>query len=119
MLVTERMTPLVVRGHTVHQIGLPYHWGVGDDAVVSGDSANDLLGLTLEPNVQIPDSKVGSCHIRPGRRPRGPELLDLVLEYQQRAGATVETGNTRIDVPGTDRSTDPGTDPTTDPMREH
>ena len=123
VLVTERMTPLVVRGHTVHQIGLPYHWGVGDDAVVSGDSANDLLGLTLEPNVQIQDSKVGSCHIRPGRRPRGPELLDLVLEYQQRAGATVETGNTRIDVPGTDRSTDPGTDPTTDPttdpMREH
>ena len=83
------------------------------------DVVGDLLGLTLEPNVQIQDSKVGSCHIRPGRRPRGPELLDLVLEYQQRAGATVETGNTRIDVPGTDRSTDPGTDPTTDPMREH
>ena len=45
VLVTERMTPLAIGGHTVHQIGLPYHWGVGGDAVVSGDGANDLLGV--------------------------------------------------------------------------
>jgi formate dehydrogenase major subunit len=32
VLVTGRMTPLVVAGQTVHQIGLPYHWGVGTDA---------------------------------------------------------------------------------------
>ena len=38
VLVTERMTPLIIGGHTVHQIGLPYHWGVGSDAVVSGDA---------------------------------------------------------------------------------
>ncbi len=35
VLVTERMTPLVIGGRTVHQIGLPYHWGVGREAVVS------------------------------------------------------------------------------------
>ncbi len=96
VLVTERMSPLVIGGHTVHQIGLPYHWGVGSDAVVSGDAANDLLGVTLDPNVQIQESKAGSCDIQPGRRPQGEALLRLIAEYQSRAGATVETGNVRV-----------------------
>jgi formate dehydrogenase major subunit len=96
VLVTHRMTPLRIGGHTVHQIGLPYHWGVGSDAVVSGDAANDLLGVTLDPNVQIQESKAGSCDIQPGRRPQGAELLRLVEEYQSRAGATVETDNVRV-----------------------
>ena len=91
VLVTDRMRPLAVRGLTVHQIGLPYHWGVGGHAVVEGDAANDLLGLALDPNVQIQESKVGSCDIRPGRRPRGPAVLDLVAEYQRRAGLTPDT----------------------------
>jgi len=99
VLVTERMTPLRIGDHTVHQIGLPYHWGVGGDAVVSGDAANDLIGLTLDPNVQIQESKVGSCDIRPGRRPRGDALLRLIEEYQSRAGATVETDNVRVTDP--------------------
>ncbi len=93
VMVTDRMTPLTVGGHRVHQIGLPYHWGVGKQAVVSGDAANDLLGVALDPNVQIQESKAGSCDIRPGRRPRGPKLLQLVEEYQSRAGSTVMTGN--------------------------
>jgi formate dehydrogenase major subunit len=96
VLVTKRVTPLVVNGHTVHQIGLPYHWGVGSDAVVSGDAANDLLGVTLDPNVQIQESKAGSCDIRPGRRPRGGDLLRLIAEYQSRSGVTAETGNVRV-----------------------
>jgi formate dehydrogenase major subunit len=96
VLVTERMAPLVIGGHTVHQIGLPYHWGVGSDAVVSGDAANDLLGVTLDPNVQIQESKAGSCDIRAGRRPHGEELLRLIAEYQSRSGATAETGNVRV-----------------------
>jgi formate dehydrogenase major subunit len=96
VLVTERMTPLVIGGHTIHQIGLPYHWGVGKDAVVSGDAANDLLGVALDPNVQIQESKAGSCDIVPGRRPKGESLLRLVEEYQSRAGTTVMTGNTLV-----------------------
>ena len=96
VLVTERMTPLIIGGHTVHQIGLPYHWGVGSDAVVSGDAANDLLGVTLDPNTQIQESKAGSCDIQPGRRPQGENVLRLIAEYQSRAGATTETDNERI-----------------------
>jgi formate dehydrogenase major subunit len=95
VLVTDRMVPLSVGGRTVHQIGLPYHWGVGRGALVAGDSANDLFGVTLDPNVHIQESKVASCDIQPGRRPTGPQLLRFVEEYRSRAGTTVETGNLR------------------------
>jgi formate dehydrogenase major subunit len=93
VLVTDRVVPLTVAGRTVHQVGLPYHWGVGSSALVTGDSANDLFGVTLDPNVHIQESKVASCDIRPGRRPTGPDLLRFVEEYRSRAGVTVETGN--------------------------
>jgi formate dehydrogenase major subunit len=99
VLVTDRVTPLTVDGRVVHQIGLPYHWGVGNEAHVSGDSANDLLGLALDPNVHIQESKVGSCDIQPGRRPTGPALLRYVEEYRARAGVTVHTGNTQLTAP--------------------
>ncbi len=93
VLVTDRVVPLQVGGKVLHQIGLPYHWGVGGDALVSGDSANDLFGLALDANVHIQESKVASCDIQPGRRPTGPALLDYVEGYRNRAGITVETGN--------------------------
>jgi formate dehydrogenase major subunit len=96
VLVTDRVVPLNVGGKVVHQIGLPYHWGVGGDAVVSGDSANDLLGLSLDPNVHIQESKVASCDIQPGRRPTGEALLRYVEDYRSRAGITTETGNLRM-----------------------
>src|SRR5699024_11320341 len=65
----------------------------GNSATVTGDAANDLVSITLDPNVLIQESKAGTCDIRPGRRPHGQALLDLVQDYQQRAGATPETGN--------------------------
>jgi formate dehydrogenase major subunit len=95
VLVTDRVVPLTVGGRTIHQVGLPYHWGVGGDAVVSGDSANDLFGIVLDSNVHIQESKVASCDIVPGRRPRGEALLRFVEEYRSRAGITVESGNQR------------------------
>jgi formate dehydrogenase major subunit len=86
VLVTDRLTPLRIDGRIVHQIWMPYHWG--GEGLVTGDSANDLIGITLDPNVLIQESKVGTCDIRPGRRPTGPELLAYVREYQLRAGLT-------------------------------
>ena len=75
MLVTDRLTPLRVDGRVVHQIWLPYH--LGCEGLVTGDSANDLFGIILDPNVLIQESKVGTCDVRPGRRPSGPALLAL------------------------------------------
>jgi len=101
VLVTDRMTPLTVGGRVIHQVGLPYHWGVGGGgAIVSGDSANDVMGVTLDPNVHIQESKAAACDIQPGRRPTGPSLPRYVEEYRRRAGLTVDTGATRVTPPG-------------------
>jgi formate dehydrogenase major subunit len=97
VLVTDRVAPLTVGGRVIHQIGLPYHWGVGGGgAAVSGDSANDLLGVALDPNVLIQESKAASCDIQPGRRPTGPALVRYVEAYRRRAGVTDETGSNRL-----------------------
>ena len=69
VVVTQRMAPVTVDGRTVHQIGLPYHWG--SRGLTKGDSANDLLEAVLDPNVHIQESKVATCDIRAGRRPHG------------------------------------------------
>jgi formate dehydrogenase major subunit len=68
VLVTERVTPLRVGEREIHQIGLPYHWG--ENGLARGDSANDLLSLALDPNVQIGEYKAATCDIQPGRRAR-------------------------------------------------
>jgi len=83
VMVTDRIVPLTVEGRTVHQIGIPYHWGA--NGLATGDSANDLLPLVLDSNAHISEFKSSTCDVRPGRRPRGQALLDLVQEYRDRA----------------------------------
>lgn len=80
-LVTSRMQPLVIDGKTVHQVGLPYHWGYR--GLVKGDAANDLLAISEEPNVRIMESKGLLCNVTAGRRARGKEALTQ-LEHQIR-----------------------------------
>jgi formate dehydrogenase major subunit len=81
VLVTKRMRPLWVQGRTVHQVGLPYHWGY--NGVVTGDSTNDLLVISEEPNVRIMETKALLCDIEPGRRPRGPAVLEDLKEKME------------------------------------
>ncbi len=95
VLVTERVTPLRVQGRTIHQIGLPYHWG--PNGYVRGDAANDLASLSLDPNVHIQEAKAFTGDIRPGRRPRGPAKAELVEQYVRRAGVDLETGTGVLD----------------------
>ena len=51
--------------------------------LVTGDVANDLLPLALDPNVYIQESKAATCDIIPGRRPAGPALRELVRRYRE------------------------------------
>ena len=88
VLVTERLRPLWIDGRRVHQVWMPYHWG--SQGLTTGDSANDLLGIVLDPNVLIQESKVGTCDVRAGRRPTGPALLDYLTGYRRRAGLSEE-----------------------------
>jgi formate dehydrogenase major subunit len=68
VLVTDRLRPLVIDGKTRHQVGLPWHWGTR--GLATGDSANDLLAIVLDPNVHIMEAKASTCAIRRGRRRR-------------------------------------------------
>jgi formate dehydrogenase major subunit len=90
VMVTSRMTPLTVDGRTIHQIGLPYHWG--PNGLSTGDSMNELSAVVLDPNVHIQEVKALTADIRPGRRPRGADLPPFLEEYRRRAGITERTG---------------------------
>jgi formate dehydrogenase major subunit len=89
VMVTDRLRPLTVDGRTVHQIGLPYHWG--RRGLVTGDAANELLSQVLDLNTHIAEYKTATCDIRPGRRPRGPGLRELVEDYRRRADVLYES----------------------------
>ena len=89
VMVTERLTPLTVRGRRVHQVGLPYHWG--SQGLVTGDPANALLPVVLDLNVHISEYKALTCDIVPGRRPRGAELEAFVEGYRRRSGVVHES----------------------------
>ncbi len=88
VFVTDRMVPLTVAGRTVHQVGLPYHWG--PNGLSKGDAANELSSVVLDPNVHIQESKAATCDIQPGPRPRGPALLAYVEEYRRRGHVVTE-----------------------------
>jgi formate dehydrogenase major subunit len=72
VLVTPRIRPLKINGATVHQVGLPYHWGY--HGRVKGDIVNDLIAINEEPNVRIMEAKALMCNVKPGRRARGKKL---------------------------------------------
>jgi formate dehydrogenase major subunit len=60
-LVTSRMQPLAVQGRTIHQVGLPYHFG--GHGLVRGDVVNDLVAISEEPNVKIMEAKAMVCRV--------------------------------------------------------
>jgi formate dehydrogenase major subunit len=74
VMITRRMQPGTV--------GVPYHFG--RKGLVTGDSANDLLHIALDPNVHIQETKGLTCEIRPGRRPRGKDLVRFMNEMRAR-----------------------------------
>ena len=103
MLVTERMRPARTKdGRSIHQIGLPYHWG--KRGLVTGDSANDLTHMALDPNVHIQEVKAFTCGIRPGRRPRGDELPRFVAELREQARSRLEASTAEPPMPGQESS---------------
>jgi formate dehydrogenase major subunit len=67
-IVTERMRPLHVNGQLVHQVALPWHWGYS--GLFTGDSTNNLVVISGDPNVSIQESKAFTCNVHAGRRSR-------------------------------------------------
>ncbi len=54
-IVTNRFKPFTIRGKTVHQVGLPWHWGF--TGLAQGDSANLLTPHVGDANTMIPEFK--------------------------------------------------------------
>jgi formate dehydrogenase major subunit len=73
-VVTDRIRPIKVDGQVIHQVALPWHWGYSGLSV--GDTANELVALSGDPNVSIQDDKAFTCDVRAGRR-RGPSTARL------------------------------------------
>lgn len=61
-LVTRRLQPLQIAGRTVHQVGMPFHWGW--EGLTTGDAANEMTALVGDPNVSIHEGKVFVCNVQ-------------------------------------------------------
>jgi len=61
-LVTRRMRPLRINGQTVHQVGMPFHWGW--EGLVTGDATNEMSALVGDPNVSIHEGKAFVCNVQ-------------------------------------------------------
>jgi formate dehydrogenase major subunit len=62
-IVTERIKPFTVMGETIHQVGIPWHfgWVFPKDG---GDSANLLTPSVGDPNTGIPETKAFMVNVR-------------------------------------------------------
>ena len=85
--VTDRIRPLRVDGRVIHQIALPWHWGYS--GLSRGDTANELVALSGDPNVSIQDDKAFTCDVRAGRR-QGASTARL-------AGVSLDGHHVRLD----------------------
>jgi formate dehydrogenase major subunit len=64
-MVTRRLKSFRIDGRTIHQIGLPFHWGFAGESV--GGNANDLTSLIAEPNVSMHEGKAFACQVEAGK----------------------------------------------------
>jgi formate dehydrogenase major subunit len=68
-MVTHRIKPFTINGKTVHQIGVPWHWGwkgVEELPGSKGDITNDLSATVGDPNVYIQETKAFVCNVKKG-----------------------------------------------------
>jgi len=62
-MVTIRFRPFKIQGTTVHEVGLPWHFGWVHPKD-GGDSANLLTPSTGDPNTRIPETKAFMVNVR-------------------------------------------------------
>ena len=94
-MVTRRLRPFRIEDRTVHQVGLPFHWGY--QGVATGSIANDLTHLVLEPNVGINEVKAIMVDVRPGRL-RDQRLVQPSLHAGETTGPPIPSGQDAPDL---------------------
>jgi len=68
-MVTHRLKPFKMDGKTIHQIGVPWHWGYnGVEGLPGskGDITNDLSATVGDPTVFIQETKAFVCNVKKG-----------------------------------------------------
>ena len=63
-ILTKRFKPMTILGKTVHQIGIPWHWGYS--GLCTGDSANILTPHVGDANTMIPEFKAFLVRVKKG-----------------------------------------------------
>jgi formate dehydrogenase major subunit len=56
-IVTKRFKPFTIAGTTIHQVGIPWHYGWRWPQDTLEESANLLTPSTGDPNTRIPETK--------------------------------------------------------------
>lgn len=77
-LVTERLVPLTIDGRRVYEIGMPWHFGFKGFA--TGDIANVLTSIVLDPNCSIHEGKALTCRIDKGRKAGRAPAVDVTRQ---------------------------------------
>ena len=100
------MRPLRLGERMVHQVCLPWHWGTytTNEQGVTGDSVNDLVAISGDPNVTIQESKAFRCRVRAGRR-EGETTEKLAHAGEDAPAATPTTPSSRSASPTQTQST--------------
>ncbi|MDD3082781.1 MAG: molybdopterin dinucleotide binding domain-containing protein, partial [Desulfobacterales bacterium] len=62
-MVTKRFKPFNIGGNTVHEIGIPWHFGWRWPESGAEESANLLTVAAGDPNTRIPESKAYMCNV--------------------------------------------------------
>jgi formate dehydrogenase major subunit len=55
-MVTPRFKPFLIGGKTVHEVGMPWHWGYSG-GYATGAIANDITPNVGDVNTSIPEYK--------------------------------------------------------------
>ena len=61
--MTKRLQPFKIGGATVHQVGLPWHYGWRMPTNGMEESANLLTPAAGDPNTRIPETKAFMVNI--------------------------------------------------------
>ncbi|HEY8746114.1 MAG TPA: hypothetical protein VIU62_23735, partial [Chloroflexota bacterium] len=88
-MVTPRIQPLQVQGRTIHQIGVPIHFGWAGET--AGGMANDLVSIVTDANVSMHEGKALTCQVRKGRLGTASDVPSVPVVSRPRVSPMPDT----------------------------
>jgi formate dehydrogenase major subunit len=90
-MVTPRLHSLRIQGRTVHQIGLPIHFGWAGE--VAGSQANDLTAILSDANVSMHEGKAFTCQVHAGRLAVRSDLTSTAVAPRPQSAPMADTNH--------------------------